>query len=88
MLTEEILSCCCFLQQFHTLRRVCERRISAIIGEERSVELLRIPTTGNKPKFYPLVPPLDSGKTKGLSSFASDRKEKEKEKKNFFFLSV
>lgn len=53
------------------LRRICERRIGAIFGEERAVELLRIPGPGNKPKFYPLVPPPDAS-AKSKSFFGMD----------------
>ena len=53
------------IKQFHILRRLCERRISSIIGEERTLELLRIPASGNTPKFYSLVPAPGSTKSKG-----------------------
>jgi len=46
------------------LRRLCERRIVGIIGEERTITQIRVPNS-SKPKFYP-VNPVSHGKKKGF----------------------
>jgi len=50
--------------QSDILRRLCEKRISAIIGEERTIELIRNPASA-KPKFYAPNQQVEV-KTKGI----------------------
>ena len=52
-------------QQRALLRRLAERRICDLLGDEHVLNLLQMPTTGSKPKFYLPDPPASSAPIKG-----------------------
>jgi len=52
------------------LRRLAERRVCSIIGEERTIQLIRVQPSGSHLKFHPInPPPFDSSKIKGSNLF-------------------
>jgi len=54
-------------QQRALLRRLAERRICDLLGDEHVLNLLQMPTTGSKPKFYLPDPPASSAPIKGTA---------------------